>query len=1032
MHPQNVDSEPENQVRVEEILAEVQALIRGPDPLVDQSVEALRQVMALLDGDSSQGAGELRQRTGELWGLLCEKVVDLDDAQALINEGKQLFVGLPTAQRLTVMNEFVDLGLGVRRALELGPDRSWPAWLEQSDAKDNLEHLLGAFEALDRPGVWPALQVQVEQYRRTFAVDMYGKYLVKLYQDARQEARNRNFAKALYTVETANQLLSGQDPTQLPPDIEQDEILVLRSALVARQQAEVSLWSGAVRLTSSDIPFSEVLSEITLDLPNHPDVPVDDLAALVDDMNQVEKVETVYLSLSDPDLFAEGVFNSKKLMQVTLSIESDFPAFLKETDSQLTNKLRERMLGTLKRIDHLYDDVAVKLAQQIESEIQYVEPDFDPTVLLRNYWQLSWCLVSGLIENPAVAGDVQATLTNTQNILPNLIKQAVQIFERMTADIDLVYINRILDTVRKLNSGLVKNPEVGENHQFLVKLPPLPEGAQFSEIIPKYDDAKLEEWSGIINSWKNRVVQLPVHQQPGKYDVRGMESIAYDVQEILDDLNHVKNNIWPKFDLPGWKEDSSPGRLAGEARLQLSIVSVLQESGRIWQEEKAIDVLIFLDEQLVQGGHLNRLEEHELWILASPRRYLRSRFDDLYPIVIDGVHSQVCNILDDQSRSAQQLLDEILIKPQSVESAEVIYKAIYSNTDLLVREAIKSGNRGEAISLWATVYDATQPWASGKAKVDDYPDFTEVVALVWQKLHRAARSARIKAVVASRKREIAASIAILLLLMVILIGASVLFSRPSEGENQGRKVIVATATMENTLTPNHQASQAVLTASAATELAREGIAQETGAARSGKSTAQAFAHQTATQQTENTWVKTSTAQAFARKTAVSGTALANAATATQSALDTRATVAVQRCEVASGYAIALSSDLAFDPPLGTEHIIGTAPISPSITWEVVNVGGCNWETLEVRPASEEREVSYSLWREGEITTVTPGNPVENNEMVRIIVNFDVLESSNVEGEWVLVVNGLVLSEQSHLEVAEEEWVTLITPPSSRP
>jgi hypothetical protein len=243
---------------------------------------------------------------------------------------------------------------------------------------------------------------------------------------------------------------------------------------------------------------------------------------------------------------------------------------------------------------------------------------------------------------------------------------------------------------------------------------------------------------------------------------------------------------------------------------------------------------------------------------------------------------------------------------------------------------------------------------------------------------------------------------------------------------------MASATKENMVTPTHQANEAGLTASAATEIALEHNAQETSMARSGTSTAQVFAQQTATQQVENAQVKTSTAQALANATAVQETAFAKAATATRSALDTKATAEVQRCEEATGYALELSSGIAFDPPLGTDYIIGTAPISPTVTWEVVNVGVCNWDELEVRPASGEQEVSYSFWREGEVTEISPGNPVENNEMLKITLRFDVLESSSVEEDWVLVVNGFVLSEQPHLELAVEEWITLITPPSSRP
>jgi hypothetical protein len=234
------------------------------------------------------------------------------------------------------------------------------------------------------------------------------------------------------------------------------------------------------------------------------------------------------------------------------------------------------------------------------------------------------------------------------------------------------------------------------------------------------------------------------------------------------------------------------------------------------------------------------------------------------------------------------------------------------------------------------------------------------------------------------------------------------------------------------VTPANEAREAELTASAATDLARESIAQETAVARAGTGTAQAFVNQTTTQQAAISDLEKSTAQAIASTTAFQGTALAQASTATQSALASIATAEAIRCGNVTGYALELSSALDFDPPVGTEYIIDTETISPTVAWEVTNVGECKWERLEVRPASGEQEVRYALWREGEFTEVTPEDPLQNDETIQVILNFDVFESSNIDGEWVLVVNGLDLLEQPHLELDVEEWIILITPPSSRP
>ena len=48
------------------------------------------------------------------------------------------------------------------------------------------------------------------------------------------------------------------------------------------------------------------------------------------------------------------------------------------------------------------------------------------------------------------------------------------------------------------------------------------------------------------------------------------------------------------------------------------------------------------------------------------------------------------------------------------------------------------------------------------------------------------------------------------------------------------------------------------------------------------------------------------------------------------------------------------------------------------------------------------------------------------------LNFDVMDATVIQGEWILVVNGFELDENPHLLLDVENWITLIMPPSSRP
>lgn len=845
-----------------------------------------------------------------------------------------------------------------------------------------------------------------------------------LYQKARGEARRGNFARALQSVETAVQLISEQTPTELPTSIDPAEILALRDALVARQQAEVALWSAAVRLTSSDVPVNEVLSGVNLQMVEHPDVSVDDLNQLMGDLIQVGKVEAVHQELSDPETFNDGVRHNQNLGQVGLAITTALPGFLKDSDALLASKLKTRLIAQLERHDQVYDDLASKLVQQIEMAIKFVEPDIDPTGLLNAYWQLSWCLASGLISEPSIVEEAQATLAKTRFSLSILAKRAAQVFENIRADTDLVYVNRVLDTLWKLNAGLVSTSRSGEADLFMVEMPQLPYGAEMPSNTLKFDDWALEAWSGIVTSWSMRANEGSFLEGTGSYFVGDLEGVGQFARGFLDDLEQLQGSIWPALELPPWQEDSSLGQLEEEASLQLNISSILLESGRLWREEDAIEVLIYLDEQRVQAELIKGLDSYTVWMLETPRDDLRNKYADLSSILVSGVYGQIGDILADQPMSAGQLRDEILIRTPTVDSGEILFEAIYSAAESLADGAMKSGRLEEATLVWGCVYEATQPWSSGQVKIEVHARPGEEVSLLWRKLHRIARRARFKLVLKKRKRGIAASLAILVLLLVVLIGAFQFFGSPGEEDSRGSGLVIPVGIQEITV------SQTRLTA---TDKSSEVFVQETSSARVVTNTEQVGAQMTATEGGLVLQKKRSTAQAVATATAYQGTAIAQTSTATQEALEAEATAEALLCSDASAYALDISTDLVFDPPLGTEYVIGTELFTPKITWEITNMGVCSWKTLDVRSNSEESEVKFSLWREEDkISEITAEDPIDPDQGIKIIMELELLNGSDLDKSWVLVINGLALEEQPRLELNQEEWIIIITPPSSRP
>lgn len=97
------------------------------------------------------------------------------------------------------------------------------------------------------------------------------------------------------------------------------------------------------------------------------------------------------------------------------------------------------------------------------------------------YWQVSWCLMSGVISDPSTVITAQDALRKTQRGLHILALRAAETFEGMQEIDHLSYLQNILEALRKLNQGLVHFPETTDGDQRLIQLPPLPGDA----IIPK-------------------------------------------------------------------------------------------------------------------------------------------------------------------------------------------------------------------------------------------------------------------------------------------------------------------------------------------------------------------------------------------------------------------------------------------------------------------------------------------------------------------------------------------------------------------
>ena len=144
------------------------------------------------------------------------------------------------------------------------------------------------------------------------------------------------------------------------------------------------------------------------------------------------------------------------------------------------------------------------------------------------------------------------------------------------------------------------------------------------------------------------------------------------------------------------------------------------------------------------------------------------------------------------------------------------------------------------------------------------------------------------------------------------------------------------------------------------------------------------------------------------------------ATAAAQELDVRATAIA--CQNIQLYTVTVALEPQLAPEPGTIHVVGSPAPRVAATWRVTNTGQCDWESVALKPMSGGDAVPTSMSRAGEpVTSVAPGETVE------VELAFSPQAAQRVDGEWVLVVNGLSLFDQPHLRLAQEGWIVLVTP-----
>lgn len=722
--------------------------------------DQIRAAHEKLSGDPSERAGRLRQQLGDAWRRGVEELTDLKAAGDHLREGSRLFQGLAAADGLTGMLELVETGLNVVRKLTIG-ERAFPVWLDDREAGATLRRLDSNLATLTGGGIWPTLQEQARVWRDRLIgyLESYGKEQM---QRAFEHSRNNQFAPALEIA----QRLWDVAPENLRP-LMWNEVEDYVAALQARAQVAQGLDVLVGRLAAGGRSFREGADEAQRAadrLLDHSDVPVQALRDLVADLKQAAAMEQALQDVPTPDTYATLIHTRRRL--------AEEPLTALRSRSELAEKI-EQLQG---RLRHRSDETAGQLREALRQAIQDWEeqPTADPDPLLRLYWQTRWWKI--------VSGRPLDETAQVQGLARTVLKQAASDFTHMQTARDLKRVAQILGHLRRLNTWLVRVPKSVESEvqaggrsgdtPLVVHLPPLPQSQQYAASPNPLNSEALDRFAGYV-IYLRELGDRPMtaassvgaeQGEPGleaehsgitltssavseaaadsvapslepengvsaaAFDVKDVARIQALAEEIRERLSVLRDKVWPALNLSAWPEDAVPNKLDQEAVQHITLATALVGAHeRLDAEGDAMGGLAVLDREIEAQGHLEKLDEFTLWLLAPQRQGLKSAFAGLRRALIAAIGDQVAEILEQPPDVAQRRLrDEVLQVPQTTWVAEAAYQAILEGVDSRAMAEMEAGRRDEARALWRVIVEATQSWHSERSWWEKFKSWVKI------------------------------------------------------------------------------------------------------------------------------------------------------------------------------------------------------------------------------------------------------------------------------------------------------------------
>lgn len=170
-----------------------------------------------------------------------------------------------------------------------------------------------------------------------------------------------------------------------------------------------------------------------------------------------------------------------------------------------------------------------------------------------------------------------------------------------------------------------------------------------------------------------------------------------------------------------------------------------------------------------------------------------------------------------------------------------------------------------------------------------------------------------------------------------------------------------------------------------------------------------------------------TATAIARQTEIARQTVValspDQITATAAVLAVTPTPSLAICSDISQAAYEVVSGPILNPPVGTFYRSGLQ--NPQASWIVKNTGTCGWSQVYLWSVFDNLVLQPIVKRNGEVIDLAAQDGtivVSPGEQIDVSLEFPLSVAQNVEGEWVLVVDGLSLFTQPKLVLDTFNWI----------